>query len=82
MNQVAGWTLLPPKKEVCQQCAADHDPGLPHNQESLYWKYWFYGQYGRWPTWKDAMAHCSQDVQDFWTVELEKLGVHVEKEPS
>jgi hypothetical protein len=71
--------LLPPPPDVCQQCARDHEPGLPHDQQSLYWQYWFYKQHdGKWPTWRDAMAHCSSAMILAWTVELAKHGVTVE----
>ena len=70
-------TLLPPSPGKCQQCAADHDPAHPHNQESLFWQYWFHEHHGRWPTWKDAMAHCSPDVKSFWIQALNKRGISV-----
>ncbi|MFT8710441.1 MAG: hypothetical protein ABF820_13525 [Sporolactobacillus sp.] len=72
-------TLLPPKPGVCQKCAADHDLGQPHNQQSLYWQYWFYDKYSRWPTWEDAMAHCTDEVKQFWIDELKERGVAVIK---
>jgi hypothetical protein len=74
--------LLPPRPDVCQQCASEKhkDPSLPHNQESLYWKYWFYGQHGRWPTWSDAMAHCTDEVKQKWTEALKQHGIDIETE--
>lgn len=73
----SGCILLPPKPDVCQSCATKHDPGMPHNQQSLYWQYHFYGQHGRWPTWADAMAHCSKGMREFWIRELGARGVTV-----
>lgn len=70
-------TLLPPAADKCQQCAVDHEPEQPHNQQSLYWQYWFYGNYGRWPTWHDAMSHCTDEVKGFWLRELAAAGVKV-----
>lgn len=60
--------LLPPAPHLCQQCATDHDPALPHNQTSMFWQYWFYRSVKgeRWPTWDDAMAHCTPEVQAQW----------------
>lgn len=72
-----GMMLMPPPPDKCQQCATDHDPEMPHNQQSLYWQYWFYGKHGCWPTWSDAMAHCSNEMKAAWTKELKKHGVEV-----
>ena len=72
--------LLPPRPEVCQECAVDHGPEEPHNAQSLYYQYWFRGQRGRWPTWWDAIQHCSQDVKAFWEQELRTLGGWTEPE--
>jgi hypothetical protein len=33
---------------------------------SFYYIYHFYDEYGRVPTWKDAMEHCSVEVQADW----------------
>jgi hypothetical protein len=66
--------LLPPKPDVCQACASDHEPEEPHNQRSLYYQYAFLADHGRWPTWGDAMAHCSEGMREMWIVELRKLG--------
>jgi hypothetical protein len=59
--------LMPPAKGKCQECAVDHDPALPHDQQSLYYQYSFFGKHGRWPTWEDAMAHCTDEVKKLWT---------------
>jgi hypothetical protein len=67
--------LLPCAKDVCQECAVDHEPEQPHNQQSLYYQYKFYAEHGRWPTWEDAMAHCSPEIQRLWKTELEKRGI-------
>lgn len=72
-----GWMLLPPRPEVCQQCAVLHDERDPHNQQSLYWQYWFHSQHGRWPTWADAMAHCTPEVKKAWIAGLAEHGVKV-----
>jgi len=73
--------LLPPNPGDCQQCAVDHEPEQPHNQQSLYWQYWFYGKHGRWPTWHDAMRHCTEDIRQFWTKALQERGVDLGEDP-
>lgn len=67
--------LLPPAPGVCQECAVDHDPSLPHNKHSLFYQYKFYNDHGRWPTWEDAMAHCTDEVKDYWKKALAEHGV-------
>jgi len=74
-----GWMLIPPPPDVCSQCAVDHDPDIPHNQQSLYWQYAFRAEHDRWPTWKDAMAHCAPEVQAQWIDALREHGVEVEE---
>lgn len=69
--------LLPPSPDVCQECARDHAPELPHDAQSLYYQVKFKMQHGRGATWADAMAHCSDEIKALWTAELEKLGVEV-----
>jgi hypothetical protein len=69
------WSLLPAKPGTCPECATDHPPELPHNQQSLTYQYHFYGKNGRWPTWADAMAHCTEEMRSRWTEELAKRGV-------
>lgn len=72
---LAPFQLLPAKPGTCPQCAVDHAPEMPHNQQSMFWLYWFYNENGRWPTWKDAMSHCSDAMKAHWTRELHKAGV-------
>lgn len=67
--------LLPPKPGVCQECAVDHSPEEPHNQQSLCYQYHFYQRHERWPTWLDAMAHCAPETQEHWKRELVRLGI-------
>lgn len=61
----------------CAECATDHPPEYPHNQQSLYYQYMFYEKHGRWPTWVDALAHCTPEVRAMWVEELAKHGVKV-----
>lgn len=70
-----GMHLLPPAKGVCQECARTHEPHLPHDQQTMFYKYKFYGKHGRWPTWKDAIAHCSPEVAATWEKALRERGV-------
>lgn len=60
------FTLLPPPPNLCQECAHDHGPQDPHNQQSLYYRTHFHARHGRPPTWSDAMAHCTQTMRAVW----------------
>ena len=62
---------------TCPECAAEHEPEDPHNQQSLTYKYKFYTKHGRWPTWADAMAHCPEHIKRLWIEELARHGVTV-----
>ncbi len=62
---------------TCPECAVDHPPEQPHNQQSLFYQYKFYNEHGRWPTWEDAISHCSEEIKSIWRTELKKLGVEV-----
>ena len=70
-----GLMLLPPEPGVCQECATDHQPEAPHNQQSLYYQYSFKAKHGRWPTWGDALAHCEESLRATWKTELKKRGI-------
>ncbi len=73
-----GMTLFGKKqKGICPECAMKHDPKQPHCLGSRDYQYRFYSQHGRWPTWEDAMAHCPQEVKDFWMRALRARGVEV-----
>jgi hypothetical protein len=74
---MATMMLLPPRADVCQECAVDHDPRLPHNQQSLYYQMKFKMEHGRDATWNDAMAHCTDDVKERWIEGLKIHGVEV-----
>lgn len=74
-GQQATWTLMPTAPGVCSQCAVDHEPEIPHNQQSLHYQYAFYAEHGRWPTWNDAMAHCTPELQEMWREALRERGV-------
>ena len=60
---------------ACPMCATEHEPGLPHNLQSLAYQYKFYDEHGRWPTWEDAMAHCEPQVQEHWRQAMAELGI-------
>jgi len=77
-----GFHLLPAKPGTCQECAVAHDPAQPHNQQSLYYQYHFYADHNRWPTWEDAIAHCTEEVQNYWIEALAKQGVSVKNKCS
>lgn len=75
----ATWTLMPPADPTaCSQCGRDHDPGWPHDAQSLHYQYAFYSEHDRWPTWEDAMSHCSESMQAQWREALAEHGVKVE----
>lgn len=63
------------KTGQCAECGVVHAPELPHNAQSLFYQYSFREQHGRWPTWKDALAHCTPEMQKFWRAGLRKAGV-------
>lgn len=80
LNDRHGMMLLgrtPPG--TCPMCAVKHDPGQPHNRDSLTYQYKFYDEHGRWPTWADAMAHCTPEVKEYWVQALTARGVTVEE---
>lgn len=62
---------------TCPECAVKHDQKQPHNRDSLTYQYKFYDQKGRWPTWEDAMAHCPDNIKEYWKKELKKRGVNI-----
>lgn len=63
-------TLLPPAEHLCQECALEHNPRLPHNKQSLFYGSHFMMVHGRQPTWADALAHCTVEMRDAWTTIL------------
>ena len=69
--------LLPPRAGLCQICAGDHDPAMPHNAQSLYYQTAFNMQHGRAPNWIDAMEHCTEEMRAVWTKGLNDCGVDV-----
>lgn len=76
-GKVTAFGILPAPPGTCPDCAVDHKPDQPHNQQSLFYQYSFYGRCKRWPTWHDAMAHCPPDIRSQWIAELAKKGVEV-----
>lgn len=69
--------LLPGPPDKCPECAVDHKPESPHDQQSLYYQYKFFYANGRWPDWADAMAHCTQETKDIWIKALKEKGIKV-----
>lgn len=76
-KHLGAFGLMPAAPGTCPECAVDHPPELPHNQQSLFYQYKFYNDHGRWPTWEDAMSHCSEDMKTIWREELRKRGVEI-----
>lgn len=75
-----GLCLLPPKQDVCPECATKHEPDQPHNQQSLYYRMQFRIKYGRSPIWEDAMSHCNEETKRIWRDELVKAGEKLGKQ--
>lgn len=69
------FTLLPAAPGTCPECAVQHEPDQPHNQQSLFYRMKFYQVTGRLPTWADALAHCTPEVRERWENELRSNGV-------
>lgn len=80
-HEPMAWKVLPPPKDRCQICGVKHDPGEPHNAQSLYYQMTFNGIVGRAPTWADAVAHCSDAVKEAWERELRAGGHWTEPPP-
>ena len=76
--EVKPFMLLPPRPDVCQECAGDHDPRLHHDKQSLYYQVKFKIEHGRGATWTDAMSHCTNEKKAAWTDGLKKFGIEVE----
>lgn len=64
---------------TCPECGRDHEPEMPHDNQSLIYQYRFYDQHGRWPTWNDAMAHCDEIVRRKWKAALEGYGIDMDE---
>jgi hypothetical protein len=62
--------MMPNAPGTCDWCAVDHEPEMPHNQQSLYYEMKFHAINGRYPTWTDAMAHCPKNIREFWKEKL------------
>ena len=80
MNKSGNMFLINPAPHLCQECACEHEPEMPHNRQSLFYQVKFKMEHGRDATWKDAMAHCPEDVRVRW-VEAMKMTFSEKKEP-
>lgn len=76
---LSSMTLVPPEPGLCQECATDHRPNLPHNAQSIYYQTKFQMEHGRAATWNDAMEHCSDKMKDLWIEKLRDFGIEVSK---
>ena len=75
LHEKYGMTLFGGTPEgTCPECAVRHDPAQPHNRDSLVYQYKFYDRHGRWPTWEDAMAHCTDEIKEYWKQALRERG--------
>ena len=73
--ETAKMMLLPPAPNLCQECAVDHPPEVPHDQQSFYYQTKFNMLHGRTATWDDAMKHCTDEIKKMWKLELKRKGV-------
>ena len=71
--------VVPPSPGTCPICATNHDPGEPHDRDSLYYQNWFRKKYRRFPTWEDAMSHCEENTRARFIKRLERRGIIVDK---
>lgn len=72
--------ILPPAPNVCQVCAADHDPAEPHTPNSLFWQTKRNMEGLEPASWEDAIAHCAEPVRESWIVALELKGATIDRE--
>jgi hypothetical protein len=78
------WQVLPAPEGVCPDCGVDHDPREPHDAQSLLYLYRWRsheaqaGREERWPSWRDAMTHCTPEMQAAWIEELTTRGIDVD----
>lgn len=76
-KHLGAFAMFPAAPGKCAECAVEHAPEMPHNQQSLFYQYKFYNEYGRWPTWEDAMAHCTDEMKEYWRQALRERGVAI-----
>lgn len=62
---------------ICPVCFVSHTPRQMHDYLSKPYIERFRSQYGRAPTPKDAMAHCSPEVQQYWRQKFNEYGIEV-----
>lgn len=65
----------------CPECAEPHNPEEVHDAEGSVYRARFHMRHGRFPAWQDAFAHCSEELQLDYVLELVELGVPVESDP-
>lgn len=68
-------TLLPPKPDVCQECAVDHNQqDSAHDKTSWYYQIKFKMDHGIEPHWCDAAEHLPEELRVHWKKALEESG--------
>jgi hypothetical protein len=70
-------TMLPPPSGKCPDCAVAHEPEMPHDANSFYYKTTFALRHGRSPTWADAIEHCPPAIKAQWVEQLRKIGIDI-----
>jgi len=73
-------SILPPRPDVCQVCAAEHAPGEPHTPNSLYWQTRRNMEGLPLATWEDALVDCTEPVRESWITALELKGGKIDRE--
>jgi len=79
--KVGDFNLMPPlDPTLCPACKRKHEPDQPHDGSALHFMYWWKAKHDRWGTWKDAMSHCTPEVQRAWETALRERGAWTEPE--
>lgn len=73
-------TIPLPRDGACPVCGDLHDPGEPHQANSLLYQHRFRKRHGRYPRWTDAMAGCGEKVRERWRKKLLRHGIRVDIE--
>ena len=76
--ELLGLDPLPPAEDCCQVCARRHEPGQPHDPQSLYWAAVRERRGLEPPRWEHALAHCSRRVRKAWVEALRERGIEID----
>jgi hypothetical protein len=59
----------------CRICGCNHEPNMPHNINSTYYRMSFFKKNGRMPTIRDAISHCPPSIRKRALDALECSGI-------